>query len=318
MNLVWKILGITAALFLAASAVISYLGREAVKQEQVLAQRAKTNLATTRQRSIEADDALKENTTALAQAETDRDAAVAEVKETNSEEAEYTAEIAARKINLEQVKQRVADIKLKIRELGSIEKLLADIENIEKKVAGTENEIVNRDQRLKIAVEKVEAVTADVSEYTELERRQRKGLVAEDFKANVTSVFPNWGFVLLNKGNRDGVYANAQLEIERGGQTLGKLFVTRVEQDRSVANLVADTWPTDSLPQPGDLVVRAPLPEVEAIPQANSSDNLGFPDPGSGGFEEAPADTNNIFNFDDGPSPEGGATPKASDPFGDF
>jgi len=317
MNLVWKILGITAAIFLAAAAVVSYLGKDAVKQEQILAKRASSNLDTTRQRAVEADDSLKENTAAFAQAETDRDAAAEEVEETNSEEAEYTAEIAARKVNLEQVKQRVADIKVKIRELGSIEKLLADIESIEKQVQATENEIIDRDQKLKIAVEKVEDVTDVVNQFTELERRQRKGLVEENFAATVSSVFPKWGFVLLDKGNKDGVYANAELEIERNGETLGRLFVTRVEQDRSVANFVANTWPEGSLPQKGDHVVRAPLYEMTAEEPSESGQDFTVPDSGPADFNKAPAESSNPFNFgDDGD--DAPAAPASSDPFGDF
>jgi hypothetical protein len=317
MNLVWKILGITAAVFLTAAAVISFLGLESVKQEQILAQRAKNNLDLTRQRAVEADDSLKENKDAFAKAETDRDQRVKDVEETNSEEAEYTAEIAARKVNLEQVKQRVADIKLKIRELGSIEKLLADIENIEQQVAKTENEIVNRDQKLKIAVEKVEEVTSSVNQYAELESRQRKALVEENFQAKVSSVFPKWGFVLLDKGNSDGIYANAELEIQRDGQPLGRLFVTRVEQFRSVANYLPHTWPSGTLPQSGDLVVRAPLPEISILVEDATDQGSGVSDNPSRILENDSSGTNDPFGFgsDD---PGGNAGPASDDPFGDF
>ncbi len=314
MNLAWKILGIVACILLAASAVISHLSRDAVKQEQALAKRGEANLAATRKRAIEADDSLKENTQAIALAETDRDAAEKEVEDTTAEEAEYTAEIAAREVDLAQVKKRVADIKLKIREIGSIEKLLADIKNMEKQVSDTEAEITNRDQKLRIAVEKVEELNKEIDVFSDLERRQRKGQVAEDFKANVSSVFPTWGFVLLNKGNQDGVYANAELEIERNGKKLGRVYVTRVEQNSAIANFVTNTWSTGIIPQAGDLVTRAPIPELTSPTQENGEQIIPSDFNAGGGFENDPRSN----PLGDPLAPEEDNAAPSDDPFGGF
>ena len=322
MDLAWKLIGGAAALILAAAAVFSYLGKDAVLQEQELLARSAKNLDDTRARQVQADDSLKESTTARDEAEAERDRLAKAVEETNADWAEYTAEIAARKVDLDQIKKQVADIKEQVRQVGDIKKLIALVEGLDKQISDTEGDIDDRDQKLRIAVEKVEAVRSEIGEYVDLERRQRKAIVADDFTANVASVFPRWGFVLINKGNRHGVYANAELEIERGGERIGRLFVTRVEQDRSVASVVFDTWAEGALPQPGDKVVPAPLPEnvtgdpVESVPVDGGGGAPPEPapssDPFGGGAPAAPST-----------DPFGGGAPAepaapSNDPFGGF
>jgi len=328
MDLAWKIVGIIAALLLAAAAVFSYLGKDAVKYERQLASRAKDNLKATRLRADDANASLKTNTEEFALAETQRDEAKKAVEETNAEEAEYVAEIASSKVQLEDVKGKVDVIKAKIRDAGNIEKLLADVESVKSNISEAEGQIVNRDQKLKIAVDKVEVVKTDINGYSDLERRQRKAQVATDFRANVASVHPRWGFVLLNKGNRQGVYANAELEIERAGQTIGKLFVTRVEQNRSVASVVADTWTPGSMPRTGDIVVAAMLvdPPTDAnIDNVAPSDAPPVPvspdmDLGGGfpGEEPTAPATDNPFGGDAMDAPAEAPAAPADDPFGGF
>ena len=72
----------------------------------------------------------------------------------------------------------------------------------------------------------------------EREVRGRKGIVEPDFTARVAQSFPNWGFVVLSKGNGGGVFANANLEVKRGKDVVAKLRVRNVEQNSAVADLI--------------------------------------------------------------------------------
>ena len=54
----------------------------------------------------------------------------------------------------------------------------------------------------------------------------------------VLAVDPKWEFVILNVGANDGLVPRGVLMISRGSKLIGKATLTRVESDRSIADLL--------------------------------------------------------------------------------
>lgn len=73
----------------------------------------------------------------------------------------------------------------------------------------------------------------------------------------VVNVNPGWNFVVIDKGDRQGVTVNAPLFVMRGGQMVARLKVTSVEPRTAIADIVPGTLARNNSVQPGDSFVFA-------------------------------------------------------------
>jgi hypothetical protein len=59
-----------------------------------------------------------------------------------------------------------------------------------------------------------------------------------DLKGKIMAVDPKWDFVVLNIGDDQGVKENSELLVSRDGKLVAKVIVSKLEKNRSIANLV--------------------------------------------------------------------------------
>jgi len=85
--------------------------------------------------------------------------------------------------------------------------------------------------------------------------RRIAGLNKPGLEGKVLAVNPNWSFVVLSIGDRQGVVAGSSLIVKRGGNLVAKLRVTSVEPSTSIADIQAGTTVKGSTVQPGDVVI---------------------------------------------------------------
>jgi len=76
-----------------------------------------------------------------------------------------------------------------------------------------------------------------------------------DLIAKVKITDPKWHFVVLDAGSEKGMLERGELLVSRNGKLLGKVRVSRVEKDRSFANL-SPGWDIAEL-QEGDIAIPA-------------------------------------------------------------
>jgi len=81
----------------------------------------------------------------------------------------------------------------------------------------------------------------------------QKVVMRDGIEGSILSVDSDWGFVVLNVGEQDGVRENGELMISRGGKLVGKVQISSVENDRSIANVMPGWLQTDI--QVGDEVL---------------------------------------------------------------
>jgi len=88
--------------------------------------------------------------------------------------------------------------------------------------------------------------------------RQRVGSFPGVFpgEAEITQSYPDWGFVILDKGDGDGLVKGAQLDVHRGETLIGKLLVSEVFSHETVANVIRETLRPGQAIQVGDRVSR--------------------------------------------------------------
>lgn len=324
----WKLLSVLSAVCLGAACYFANANKQRTAQEKIRLEAAQANLKSAQDRKVEGEAAVKakeEQHTAL---QKDRDNAKEEVVKLATDAQEKEATLVVVKGNLEQVSRQVSEVRKQIDDAGDIEQLIAQIEKLKKDQTDAEGAVANQNQRLASVKENITNLSGQITNLREAEAQGRRGIVAADFSARVAEYFPEWGFAILNKGNSQGVFANADLEIKRGQDVVAKLKVRSVEQHNSIADIIPGSIPEGGFILTGDTVVAAlkqtaaeekktaapadkatdtpATPEAPAAP-AMSSDPFGAP-----AAPAAPA-----MNSDPFGAPAAPAAPAMnSDPFG--
>jgi hypothetical protein len=80
-------------------------------------------------------------------------------------------------------------------------------------------------------------------------------LLPSDLRGTVISADPKWRFLVLDVGASQGVRENGQLLLRRGDKLVGKAKISRVQQDRCVANVLSG-WDFGAI-QEGDVAIPA-------------------------------------------------------------
>lgn len=255
--MVWKILSALSAVCLGVACYFAWSNQKLLLEERKREGFANDNLAEMKAHIAKAEEAKKSR-------ETQRDMANQELETTKTSVADFAAkvqtadqELAAVKTNLEQTTKVVTQNQKQIDEAGDIKTLLTKIDAITKERAEAEAALANQTQHLAAAQERITSLTNAAKEAEEREARGRRGIVDDDFTAKVAHSYTDWGFVVLNKGNGGGVFANADLEVKRGKDVVAKLKVRDVEQNSSVADLVKGSLAEGEHIRAGDLVVAA-------------------------------------------------------------
>ena len=83
--------------------------------------------------------------------------------------------------------------------------------------------------------------------------REQEVILPPGTKGNVVAVDPKYDFVILDIGGNQGVLENAKMLVNRDGKLIGRVQITEVEPNRSIANVLPE-WKQDEIIE-GDQVV---------------------------------------------------------------
>jgi hypothetical protein len=318
--MVWKILSALSAACLAGAAFFAWLYQQDMENERTRLIKANANLKAAQDRKKEGDESLTSRQDILATAQKERDAARDEVVKLTAEAQEKEAALAVIKGNLEQVSAQVTSVEKQISDAGDIENLVAQIEKLKKEQLDAEGAVANQTQRVASAKEQYDFVVNEITKLRDTEAQGRRGIVAPDFTARVAQYFPEWDFAILSKGNAQGVFANADLEVKRGRQVIAKLKVRNVEQYGAIADLIPGSLLEGNAIRAGDTVVAAAKQSAETPARSTTG--------GTTTGDALPTDTDAPVmdpNTPEAPAPMGTdpfgapatpAAPMESDPFG--
>ncbi len=342
--MVWKILSALTAVCLGTACYFAWSNQKLLVEERKREAYATANLAEIKAHIVKATEGKKGHEAQLAEVIKELEATKASVADAASKVQSDDQELAKLTAELDQVTKLVAQAQKQIDEVGDIPGLIAQIDSIKKDRTEAEAALANQTQHLAAARERVSNLTNAAKEAEEREANGRRGIVDADFSAKVAHAYTDWGFVVLNKGNGGGVFANADLEVKRGKDVVAKLKVRDVEQNSSVAELVKGSLANGEHLRSGDLVVAAaeqsaktaaakapagaaPAAGAPAAPgaapaPAMGADPFGAPAPAAAPAAPAPAMGADPFGAAPPPAtpPAGGApgtpAPSTADPFG--
>lgn len=336
--MLWKSLSGVTAVILAIGLYFSYKAQVSHSEERKLSERSTQYLDTIQKEIARAGELKTAKEQQFIELEKKREGLNSEFAKVSENISDKNRELEATKNNLDEVKKQITGLEEKIALAGNLEKLQADIRELNKEKEATDSSVSALSQSLALSDGRIKEAQDRVKKVLEDDARQRRGVVDSDFTARVSQSFLEHGFVVLNKGNSQGIFTNAILDVRRGRNVVARLKVRSVEQDSSVADLVPGSLAAGSSVRSGDMVVAssvqpnisvapteatpsgeaapaaAPSPEALAAPVAPADGSDPFASPAAmPAPAEAPAGAD---PFGAPAAPAAPATPPADDPFG--
>lgn len=315
----WKILSVIISLCLGTASYFAWSNNKGLEEEKKMDARATANLEQAGKRKEDMALAEKAKTDQLAALEQERDTTKGEVVKAVADTQEKEAALALVKSNLDEVTKQVDTLQKKVDEAGDIKKLIAQVEALKKDQVSAEGKLANRQQQLAATQAQLAGLNEQIKKFEEAQARATKGVVEPDFSSRVAQVFPDWGFVVISKGNAGGVFANASLDVKRGSDVVAKLKVKNVEQSISVADVVPGSIAEGDTIRSGDLVVAGAEQPAKGGVETVKTDG-GGQQPVTAPTGATPPPAGGMSSDPFGGAPAGGAPAPApamgSDPFG--
>jgi hypothetical protein len=135
---------------------------------------------------------------------------------------------------------------------GSTTELQAQLDDAKKQLDAAEKEKVLLSDKMKVTTEK--------STQLETKREHRPAPAAPNnpgIRGTVLAVNQAYNFVVLSLGARQGVEANSEMLVLRGGSFIGKIRISSVEPATAIGDIITSTLARGVQVQPGDTVVYA-------------------------------------------------------------
>lgn len=132
---------------------------------------------------------------------------------------------------------------------GSAAPLVTQLEETKKQLDTAEHEKV-------LLSEKVRAVEERATQ-PETKRKQRPAGGNPGLRGAILAINQAYNFVVLNLGGRQGVEANAEMLVLRGGTLIGKIRVSSVEPATAIGDIITSSLARGVQMQRGDTVIYA-------------------------------------------------------------
>ena len=253
-----KVLLLISAVVMAAACYVSYLNRDTFVQTR----KDKNDLNANIGKELKTLVAMKGDLDAVG---TQRDGVRGELEQEDERLAQAKIGFTNAQSQFERSSGELAttvaelnDLKEKLKDLpvgetletiaGSTNKLKQNIADNETRLAKLKDEGVAKEAELKKAVGELDEVTKRLEERKKLFRRN-------SLVANVVAVNNDWGFLVVDSGRSQGITPETRLLVTRDNQTICKLAIVSVENNKTIANIVQKSLRRGITVSPGDKVI---------------------------------------------------------------
>jgi len=187
----------------------------------------------------------------------------------------------------------LTDLEEKLKGLGGLPQLVADLKALEAKNAQLNSDIDNTKGAIASLIAHKEATDKVIAALKLREIYQKTGTVAEGASTRIVAVSQELGFYVLGSGNRNNVTRNSKWDVVRDNMIIAKLVVTHIEPNRSTAELIPGTLVKGMQVLPGDRVVvsasSTPRALAASITASAARPAAGATAPAAGTAPAAPA-----------------------------
>lgn len=257
-----KILIGLSVLFLTLSAVFGVLNtskarslREAAEQNTMgRAQDEQARLA--KEKEIQAREASVAAAAAKnAEVESRVASAEADLIKTQQERAELQA-------RLQQNQQMIDDLRRQIEDAGPKELMpdslpMPGAGDLQTQLEETRRQLDNAEREKQLLADKIRTTDRGTVATAQQPRPRAAAPRNPGLRGTVLAVNQAYNFVVLNLGNRQGVEANSEMLVLRGGTLIGRIRVSSVEPATAIGDIITSSLPRGVQVQPGDIVIYA-------------------------------------------------------------
>jgi predicted nucleic acid-binding Zn-ribbon protein len=258
-----KQLIVATVALLAASAVLAVLNLQKTRGLRTEVASSETARQNAEQQRASREKQLKEREAAVAAASAKFGETQSKVASTEAELAKVQAEKNDLETKLRANETEIADLHKRIETVApkpapgvspatSTAELQAQLEDAKKQLDAAEREKVLLSDKMKVTQEK--------STQLETEKKQHRpapGTNPPGIRGTVLAVNQAYNFVVLSLGARQGVEANTEMLVLRGGSFIGKIRISSVEPATAIGDIITSTLARGVQVQPGDTVVYA-------------------------------------------------------------
>jgi predicted RNase H-like nuclease (RuvC/YqgF family) len=178
--------------------------------------------------------------------------AEAELVKTQTEKADLQSKLQANEAQIMQLQKRLDELTKTPANPNpgapSAAELQAQLEDARKQLDSAESEKA-------LLAEKMQP-TAESRGLQEAVKR-REPAFRGSIRGRVLAVNQAYNFVVLNLGQRNGVEANTEMMVLRGGNLIGKIRISSVEPATAIGDIVGKSLARGVQVQPGDIVIYA-------------------------------------------------------------
>jgi cell shape-determining protein MreC len=135
------------------------------------------------------------------------------------------------------------------------ETLQEDLNRIKQNIAELKAKAEAKQQELDAENNKVAAVQKTVDGLARKKEERKKAFERNSMSATIVAVNSDWGFVVVDAGQPEGISESTKLIVTRGTQTIGKISILSVSGSRTIANILPDTVTPGLSIAPGDKVI---------------------------------------------------------------
>lgn len=234
-----KILAILAILIGIGSFVVGHI--EVQKRIDTIIEEREANLAkwqqeTSAKRQVQTELANTQQTLSSTQAELAQ--TQSDLSNTRQQLSQKTSEASDLNQRLSRANREIADLKQEYSDFLALNKKTAEIRKALKDLVDTTKErdgLIAENKQFTLQINKLN------NRITSLTKDLTVPVLGHKVEGQVTAVDPKYQYVIIDLGDEDGLKVNTELMVNRNGELMGKLKVTRVETKYSVANIM-QSW----------------------------------------------------------------------------
>lgn len=255
-----KILISLSVLFLTLSAVFGVLNTNKARDLRQMAERSRLAEGETARVPAARENQAQEKNVAAANAKS----AVSESK-VASAEAELIksqTEKAALQATLQAKQKELAEAQRRLEESGSKEIIpdslpMPGAGDLQAQLEDTRRQLDHAEREKQLLTQKMRT-TQDRNPATEAPRKRTLTVSRNPgVRGSVLAVNQAYNFVVLNLGGRQGVEANSEMLVLRGGVLIGRIRVSSVEPATAIGDIITNSLARGVQVQPGDVVIYA-------------------------------------------------------------
>jgi hypothetical protein len=135
------------------------------------------------------------------------------------------------------------------------ETLQEDLNRIKQAIAELKSKADEKQGEVDAENAKVAAVQRSVDALARKKEERQKAFARNSMAATVVAVNPDWGFVIVDAGEPEGITESTKLIVTRGVQTVGKISILAVNGGRTIANIIPESITPGLSISPGDKVI---------------------------------------------------------------